>query len=629
MIWQSMRVRSRQNAAWLAVAVLLSLFAVLCVQLPAIRDPYHIDDDFRHYFWMARFRDPEAFHDDPVLYNVKRVHMLNILGRDLICQFESVGFSLLYQLASYVVAPLTFNKILPFILMVICVTHLFALGRLLELDSRSAFFLVVLFVTYDLTASANISVMPGLQRSFQFALLIVFLYYLIKDSPVGIVVTVVVQALFYAPMFVVSTTAYTLSLIYRRNRRVGIDLRARRVGPLIIGVTLALMTLLPAVLDPQVATGSLSTRDGNVPVWQNPTYGPAGRIPIFPSSFSGFPIFLISGYGGLARLDDLYYMVPLWLLALLILTLLGLERSRVHPHVNSLLAGSLVAWLLCWSIALATGSFILRYPFKYTNAPLPLWILLYCGLNIKPFLDTCVQTWSTHKARWRLLLSVVGALIIIGGLFGGNSGLFTLAMSIGAPAFVAGVMTLMLWRGYSPPRHSSDPSDRQRKVAWGIYALVMAAVFVPRMNSHAMTVPEEERPLLRYVSKLPKDALLAGDPEVMSNIPLVAQRSVFVSSEISYVGEDRVRDFFDAYYAESRQEVYGFCETYGVDYLVVNRNHFSEDYLERESFFFAPYNEYIVDLIERRSDFFLPSIPESEQVFSTEHLFLWRCAQTH
>jgi hypothetical protein len=619
--------KPRQDAApWLAAAIVFSVLAVLHVQLPAIRDPYRMDDDFRHYFWMARFRDPEAFPDDPVLYDIKRVHTINILGFDLICQFESLGFSLLYQLASCLVAPLAFNKILPFILMVICVTHLFALGRLLELDSRSAFFLVVLFVTYDLTASANISVTPGLQRSFQFALLIVFLYYLIKDSPVGIVVTIVVQALFYAPMFVVSMLAYALSLVYRRNRRVGIDLRARRVGPLIIGVTLALLTLLPAVLDPKVATGSLSMRDGNVPVWQNPTYGPAGRIPIFSSSFSGFPIFLISGYGGLARLDDLYYMVPLWLLALLVLTLLGLERSRVHPHVNSLLAGSLVAWLLCWSIALATGSFILRYPFKYTNAPLPLWILLYCGLNIKPFLGICVQTWSTLRSRWRLLLSVTGALIIIGGLFGGNSGLFTLAMTVGPPAFIAGIVGLMLWRGHSP-RRFSDASDKQWKVAWGIYALVIATIFVPRMNSHAMTVPEEERPLLRYVSTLPKDVLIAGDPEVMSNIPPVAKRSVFLSSEISYVGDQRVRDFFDAYYAESRQEVYAFCGSYGVDYLVVNRNHFSDQYLERGLFFYAPHNEYILDLVEDHQHFFLASIPEAEHLFSIEDFFLWRCTR--
>lgn len=158
---------------------------------------------------------------------------------------------------------------------------------------------------------------------------------------------------------------------------------------------------------------------------------------------------------------------------------------------------------------------------------------------------------------------------------------------------------------------------------------MLLAVFVPRMGDHKMTVAQEERPLLEYVSTLPKDVLVAGDPEVMSNIPLFSQRSVLFSSEIPDVGAESVKDFFDAYYAESRQEVYAFCEEYGVDYLVVNEAHFSKEYLERGRFFYAPYNEYIVDVVAKREDFSLASIPDTEQVFSTENLFLWRCVERH
>ena len=461
----------------------------------------------------------------------------------------------------------------------------------------------------------------------QFVLLIVFLYHMVSDSPLGIAVTLFVQALFYAPMFVVSAAAYALSLINRRNHRIGIDLRGRRLWPLFVGVTLAALALSPALLDPQVVTGSLGAQDGHMPVWRKPNYSYAGRIPIFPLSFSSFPTFLLGGYGRLARLDDLHYMVPLWLLALLILTLLGFERSGVNPGANSLLGGSVLAWLLCWSIALTTGFFVLRYPFKYTNAPLPLWLLLYCGLNVKPFLRACIQAWSNPRGRWGLVLSVCGALIIIGGLFGGSERIFKLAMSFGTPAFVVGVAGLMLWRVHRHREPSPTPSRRCLKIAWGTYTLVILAIFAPRMKGPSMTVPEEERPLLRYVSTLPKDILIAGDPKVMSNVPLVAERSVLFSSEISYVGEERVKGFFDAYYAESRQKALAFCEKYDVDYLVVNREHFSEQYLERGLFFYAPHNEYVVDLVERREDFFLASIAESEQLFSTQDLFLWQCAE--
>lgn len=615
-----------ENAAfWLAFAILFSLLAVLYVQLPALQDPYRIDDDLRQLFWMARFQDLEVFLDDSIFYEIKRVRIINILGFDLVCQLDNLGFSLMYQLASYLVTPLTFNKILPFILMVICVIYLFALGRLFKLGNLSVFFLAILFVMYSLSASADISVASGLQRSFQFVLLIVFMYYLVSDSPIGIVVTLVVQVLFYAPMFVVSVMVYVLSLFYRQNRRVKINLRARRVWPLIIGVTLAMLVLLPAMLDTQVAIESLGDEDGQMSVWQNPNYGPTGRIPIFPSSFSGFPSFLITGYGGLACIDDFYFMIPLWLLALLILTSLGFKRSCPSWRVNSLLAGSLLGWLLSWLIALVTGYFMLRYPFKYTNAPLPLWMLLYCSLNSEPFLETCIRAWPSPKGRWGLLFSAFGTLALFDGPLTGNLQIFILVRALGALAFVIGVSLLMLWRRFSHPELFSTHSNKQLKTAWRIYAIVLLVIFVPWMRSHTMTVPQEERPLLEYLSTLPKDVLIAGDPELMSNVPLFSERRVLFSSEISYVGGTKVVDFFDAYYAESADQVLTFCQQYGVDYLVVDERHFSPDYLANGRFFYSPFNESIAQSVAARSNFVLPQIPDSHKAFQSDPLFVIAC----
>lgn len=615
-----------QNAAlWLAAAVLFSIFAVLYVQLPAILDPYRIDDDLRQHFWMARFRDPEVFPDDSIFYEVKRVHIINILGVDLVCQFDNLGFSLMYQLASYLTTPLTFNKILPFVVMVICVVYLFALGRLLKLGNLSAFFLTTLFVMYSLSTSANISVTSGLERSFQFVLLIMFIYYLVSDSPVGIVVTLVVQVMFYAPMFVVSVMAYVLSLFFRQNMHLKIDLRARRVCPLIIGVTLAMLVLLPAMLDAQVATRSLGDEDGQMPVWQNPSYGPAGRIPIFPSSFSGFPSFLVAGYGGLARLDDFYFMVRLWLLASMILVLLGFKRSCLGWRVNSLLAGSLLGWLLCWLAVLMTGYFILRYPFKYTNAPLPLWMLLYCSLNSEPFLETCIHIWSSAKGRWGLLFSTFGALALIHGLLIGKLQISVLVRAFGALTFVIGVALLMLWRRSSHQELFSTHSSKQLRIAWCIYVVVLLVIFVPWMRSHTMTVPQEERPLLEYLSTLPKDVLIAGDPEPMSNVALFSERRVLFSSEISYVGGTKVVDFFNAYYAESADQVLTFCGQYGVDYLVLDERHFSPNHLANGRFFYSPFNESIAPTVAARSNFILPEIPDSRKAFQSGPLFVVAC----
>ncbi len=140
-----------------------------------------------------------------------------------------------------------------------------------------------------------------------------------------------------------------------------------------------------------------------------------------------------------------------------------------------------------------------------------------------------------------------------------------------------------------------------------------------------MTVPQEERPLLEYLSTLPKDVLIAGDPEIMSNIPLFSERRVLFSSEISYVGGTKVVDFFDAYYAESADRVLTFCQQYGVDYLVVDERRFSPDYLANGRFFYSPFNESIAQSVAARSNFILPQIPDSHKAFQSDPLFVIAC----
>ena len=613
------------RSKWFWGVLLLTLLATLYVQIPTFADLYRTDDDLRQYFWMARFQDPDVFPGDPIIDDIKRVHTIDVLGFELVCQFESLGFSVIYQLASYLIPPLILNKILPLIVMAICVAYLFALGRELRDSERWASFLVLSFVLFSLSVSPNSSPLTGLERSFQFVLLTMFMYYFVIDLPLGLIVTLVVQVLIYTPMFVVSVMAYAVSLIRWEGGRLGIDLRMRRIWPLLVGVALAMLVLLPALTDSRVVTVSLGEEGEQVPLWQNPNYGPSGRVPIFPKSFSGFPSFLLAGYGGLAPADSWWHLTPLIFLTVIILVCVGTKSLRIDRRIHSLLLGSLVAWLLVWLGALTTGHFVLRYPFKYTNAPFPLWMLFYCTLNGSQFVDTCARVFRSKSRKW-LVVWAGGAVSILGSFFIKDELAAALVKILGALTFIGGAAGLLFWRmreGAAPPGSTSGKSLR---IAWVAYILVLLLVFVPRMKSYTVAVPLEERPLLDYVAALPKDVLIAGDPEVMSNIPLFAKRSVFFSSEISYVGQTRVDDFYSAYYADRPEDVYAFCEEYGVDYLVVNRGHFLEDYLAAAQFFYSPYNEYIVDLVAGRTAFFLASIPNDEVEFTSGRLFVWRCS---
>ena len=617
---------SKDTTLGLSISILFALLILLYVQLPALRDPYRIHDDLRQYFWMERFQDPDIFPNDHIISQVKRVQTISVLGDDWVMRMVSPGFSLLYQLGSFFIKPTSLSKILPFISITICAVYLFLLGRQLKLNAFPSFISVVFFVLFSLTTSANVSLTTGLERSLQFVLLVIFLYYLVRDSAVGIGAILVFQALFYAPMFVVSVLIYCVSLIRLEGKRIRIDFSARRFWALVIALTLSMLVLLPGILDSQAVAQPLGEQDGAVPIWRNPNYGPEGRIPIFPASFSGFPTFLIVGYGGLMGARDMMSMIPLLLLALIMLASLGIRGSLLTWKINSLPVGSLTAWLLCWLIALITWLFPLRYPFKYTSAPLLLWLMLYCSINSERFLAVCAQSWHSTQGRRRLLLLLIGVFMFIIGLPLTLWQFSMLAGPLGAIVLIVGLGLFMAWRQHHFPDPKALEVGPAPKLAWVAYISVLIVFLFPQLRGNTMTVPQEERPLLEYTSMLPKDVLIAGDPQVLSNIPLFSKRKVFFSEEVSYVGGTRVVDFYDAYYSPSREGVISFCDQYYVDYLVVNEGHFDHGYLDQGKFFFSPYNERIKQIVALRSSFYLPTIPAGSREFQGGSLFLVPCS---
>jgi hypothetical protein len=91
----------------------------------------------------------------------------------------------------------------------------------------------------------------------------------------------------------------------------------------------------------------------------------------------------------------------------------------------------------------------------------------------------------------------------------------------------------------------------------------------------------------RYLETLPKDALIAGHPLEMDNVPLFARRQVLANQELSlpyypaYYHEVRRRllDSLEAYYAQDAQVVRRLAERYAVDYVLLDRRQFAPEFL--------------------------------------------------
>ena len=94
------------------VLVAVSLLAILWLQGPRLGDEFRVDEDFRSFYWMNKFQDPALFPNDQLRgYLYTNIHLD---GRELPLYFHSLGYELLFYVASFFVTPVFFSKILPF-----------------------------------------------------------------------------------------------------------------------------------------------------------------------------------------------------------------------------------------------------------------------------------------------------------------------------------------------------------------------------------------------------------------------------------------------------------------------------------------------------------------------------------
>jgi len=130
--------------------------------------------------------------------------------------------------------------------------------------------------------------------------------------------------------------------------------------------------------------------------------------------------------------------------------------------------------------------------------------------------------------------------------------------------------------------------------------------------------------LYAFVDQLPKDALLAGPPMEMDNIPLFSRRKVFVSDEANqplydrYYREIRGRllQTFDAYYATDLKAVEDFRNRTGVDFMLVRKEDFTHRF-KRARYYSEPYNTHILGLKAGHSagDFVFAKPPKQAVVY--------------
>lgn len=615
-----------------------SMILTFYVQYPSLIDKYKTQDDARvHMYWMAKFQDNELFERD--FLTERLIREVNLFGRQFFYYPKSIGFSFLCYIPSFFVDPIFFNKILPFILMAICVLYSFKLGTFIK-GTTCGLLLSLTFIVFNLNPS-EFSVTQGLQRSFAFPLIIPFLYFLIKKHYVKASVLITLGAFIYPIIFATCVLVYTLSVFHDiKNTKEKRTLLKHAIAPLLIAILIGLFLHYPALIKafPKSSKHNCQEEVAKNILKDDPVFGPMGRRFLFSEgSILGIPKYLISGRGGLLTSSAWgplgRNVVPLLSFSFFLLLIVGFDALRLNKEIWYVLVSSLIMFGLAWFSVLRLSAFALYFPSRYTSIGLPFFLILFISANFgyaakRVFLrrNALVLFFSG------IVISSVAVLfspefiashfshdgILEPSTISGLRIMRSIATSLGFIVALSGISIMILSKS---TRLNFNPASMHKPLLF-LFVLLTIIIYIPGIKSIGVISPSSaERELYQFLSTLPKDSYIAGHPDDMQNIPIFAKRKVFESTEFLY-NEKRTFDLFSAYYGNSVEEIEEFCNRYEVDYWVVNRKYFCKEYLSKGRVFFDPFNEFIIEKTKGKGRFVLNDIVENRKLFEVGNLFV-------
>ena len=583
----------------LILIVVITIITTILTLSPNLWDRYQVVKDVQNSYWMARYQEPTLFATDYLFDH--RLLKVDIFGSQLILYPRSLGYGLLFYLASFFINHIWLSKWLVFILLPLSVIYLFKIGQHLGNNLTGAS-LSLIFIFFIQASYQSISPASGLQRGFALPLLIIFLYYLIQQQYVWASLMIVLSALFYWPLFPLTLLTYSFTLIKVYPRfRISLDLA--KSFPLLVGF---LVSILFAGLELVVEFQAFIPQE--VTVLEDPNFQSQGSAPMFIS----FPWFGRAGIFDAGT--DVINFIVLLIFCVFIYRIVGPSSLRRLPGIYwSLLIAAIVMYIASFIVLIGLSSSLLYQPSRYTRVTLFLLALCFVGLNWPEFLNKGLLWFQRkHPLIIFFMISLLIGLGIAYLLFPNQLLLLPLlwfgGLILSSILFIVGSSTLCLLI-----IHYKQFNKLQQLGMVGLLlvTIVFGVFYIRTLGFRPINPTLAERKIYEFVSTLPEDAILAGEPVIMSGIPLFSQRSVLfrdLHPDINPNASIYIIDYFDAQYAESPDTILDFCQHYKVTHLVLNTNIFTSEYLAKKEFFYQPWNDVIIERVQGRSEFVLPHV---------------------
>lgn len=527
------------------------------------------------FTWWVRYHPPWVellvFEDDARqhVYWTAKFQDPELFQEDILTEFISSpvmdppGYQLLYWLGTRLLDPLPLSQLMSLGLLLLSIWLLELLAKGLIQERRGRLLLGMLFLFFSLYNFSG-----GFPRGFAFPLLIGFLMLQQRGAVGWAGLVVVLEALFYPPILLNTLAMAGVELLGALRRDGWGRGLLRRCGALGVGCVVAFGLLLwvygPSdreLLGRQITVEEAKTM---------PEFQEHGRSEFFRESTVGFLLFGRSGIG-------VEYVLGFGIILAAMVATGGIRILRVPGLALHLCWSSLLLFFLAHLLL-----FRLHLPSRYTLYTLPLALMLTIGASIGPFLEATRGTWTR-----------LGEYI---------------------PASIRG-----------------------RWARWIILA-ALAAIYawaqghlIVKVDPHVVAIESSELQMLSFLESLPKDALIAGHPMDMNNVPLVARRKVLANQELSlpyHMGyynkiRDRLFDLFQTYYATDWDVVEQFVRRHRIQAMVVNRDHFKQDFL-RGMIYYEPFDSFVKERL-RGGEKFVLTDPPVERVCFENQRFLVLC----
>ncbi|MBN1221443.1 MAG: hypothetical protein JXM69_21160 [Anaerolineae bacterium] len=616
------------------VLVIISLLAVVWLQVPRLGDEFRVDEDFRSFYWMYKFQEPSLFPDYSQGYTLVRLPWA-----DVPVTFKSLGYGLLFYGASFFITPILFSKLLPFLLAPVTVLYLFAFGQSLH-NRMAGIILAMGFLFFNLASSSAISMANGLQRSFAMTLIVMLIFYVYHQKYMATLIVMLLSALIYPPAFVFGGIIWCANVLKANWPLRKMPLTEAGLGYLIMSFCIGVLILSPVVFAQTTGIfGSEQPKNVNQEqtmatletawyFWDRPEYRKGGAAPLFI-------IFPVVGRGGLVDLgEDLVNLCIFAVIGGLIYLVRGRKALDLPDVVWETLWGSLILFTLSWLVIWLVGSPLLYWPSRYTRVGLFMFGSMFVLLNMASFVKE-VTSLIRQKPQ-KLLWLIVGIEILVVSLVIWYPSEWTMIRGFNMKwlllltGLLCGILGSAVIRkpGHSLPNISEKKQSFAVRVLIGLGAVLFLlgwAIYTPIFTEVSYLNPNQaERALFQFLETLPEDIWLAGTPCALDSVPLFAKRQALFSCEYNKT-VPVILGALRAYYSDDPQVITNFCRNHNIDYLVVDLNTYSPQYLDEGQLFFEPYNQQLLEEITGQESFFLADVPEEIKIFQTDNVYVISC----